>query len=73
MTRDELITIAKGMPLDDRAMIATSILDDVRAEADAADVDVATWIELRRRIAAYEANPAGLLTWEQVKARLASK
>jgi len=44
--------------------------DDVHAEKEKHTITAAQREDLRRRIAAYEANPSAGSSWEEVKARL---
>ena len=54
----------------ERILLAEAIWDSVAAEGDAFALTPAQDEDLRRRVAAYEADPGTGSSWDDVKARL---
>ena len=59
-----------GWPVQDRLELVFRLWDQILDEGWRPQADEELKTELRRRIAAYEADPLRGLTWEQVKAHL---
>ena len=69
MTKEELVTIAKRMPADDRAFIVAAL--DPAEDADG--MTDALKIELDRRLALIDSDPSQLVTREQFDALVAAR
>ena len=59
-----------ALSIEDRIHLVQAIWDSVAAEQTYPDLTEAQQEELDRRIAAHEANPDNVLTWEEIKASL---
>ena len=80
MTREQLVSIAKGMSTDDRAYIVAALdADEATADQTTTALDADGWspavpaelrAELIRRMAVYDAKPSGGITLEQFRARM---
>lgn len=55
-------------PLEERIQLVFQVWDQLLDGGWQPPLDEGTKIELSRRLAAYRANPANVLTWEQVVA-----
>lgn len=60
----------QSLPVNERIRIAQAIWDGIEAEEELVHLTEAQYRLLDRRIAAYEANPGDLLTWDEVEASL---
>ena len=60
----------EALSLDDRIRLMHAIEEGIAAEAPAADLTDAQQRELNRRIAASDANPNDVISWEELKSRL---
>jgi putative addiction module component (TIGR02574 family) len=56
--------------LDERILLVEDLWDSIAAEAEQKPLTEAQMADLKRRVAAYEANPDAGSSWEEVKARL---
>jgi putative addiction module component (TIGR02574 family) len=54
----------------ERILLVEEIWDSIAAEAENLPLSEAQQQDLKRRVAAYEANPKAGSNWEEVKARL---
>jgi putative addiction module component (TIGR02574 family) len=54
----------------ERILLVEEIWDSIAAEAESLPLTEAQHHDLKRRVAAYEANPKAGSHWEEVKARL---
>ena len=70
MDAQTLLAEANKLPVDDRIRLVQEIWDGIAEEPAAVRLSDAQKRELERRIAAYEASPDDVLTWEEVKASL---
>ena len=57
----------------ERIELAEAIWDSVATEADDFALTAEQEQDLRRRVAAYEANPQAVSSWDDVKARLQAR
>jgi putative addiction module component (TIGR02574 family) len=57
----------------ERILLVEEIWDSIAAEADQLPLTEAQKQDLRRRLAARDANPTAGSTWEEVKARLQAR
>jgi putative addiction module component (TIGR02574 family) len=60
----------KTLPAQDRLRLVQAIGDDIEAEQGSVRLSDAQYRLLDRRITAYEANPGGVLTWDETEASL---
>jgi putative addiction module component (TIGR02574 family) len=58
------------LSLDERILLVEDLWDSIAAEAEQKPLTEAQMADLKRRVAAYEANPDAGSSWEEVKARL---
>lgn len=72
MTMDTAAAIAvlEALPPDERVEIASRLMEGAVDDGWQPKPSEALMAELRRRVAAYEADPSAALTWEQVVASI---
>jgi putative addiction module component (TIGR02574 family) len=70
MDANALLAAANKLPVDDRIRLVQDIWDGIAEEPATFKLSDAQKRELDRRIAAYEADPDNVLTWEEVNASL---
>ena len=59
-----------ALSIDERICLVQAIWDSIAAEQAYPDLTVDQRQELERRIAAYEAAPDQVMTWEEIKASI---
>ena len=64
------LTQISSMNVDDRIRLVQAIWDGIEAEHAQPDLTDDLKQELDRRIAAHDANPQDVLTWEEIKAHV---
>ncbi len=69
MDINETLTELTALPVDDRLRVVESLWDSIESDTPVS-LSREQRDEINRRIEAHEANPDGLLTWEQVLDRL---
>jgi putative addiction module component (TIGR02574 family) len=62
------LTQISSMNIDERIRLVQAIWDSIEAEQAQLDLTEDEKRELDRRIAAHEANPTDVLTWEEIEA-----
>ena len=62
------LTHISTMNIDERIRLVQAIWDSIEAEQAQLDLTEDEKQELDRRIAAHEANPTDVLTWEEIEA-----
>lgn len=60
----------KALSIEDRIHLVQAVWDSIAAEQACPDLTKEQQQELDRRIAAYEANPNEVMTWEEIKASI---
>lgn len=74
MSKDLSITLTEiqALPIDDRIRLIEAIWAGIEGERGEVRLSEAQLRHLDRRIAAYEANPDDVLTWEEARDSLAA-
>ena len=70
MVASATLSEIKNWPVEDRLELVFAVWDSIDESSRVPPVSEGLRAELDRRIAAYEANPSDVLTWEQIEASL---
>jgi|GEM_PF-4326371 len=70
MTKMEVQKAALQLPVDERTLLAHSLLESVGAEVAETPLTAEQKGEIVKRLQAFHANPERVLTWEEVEAEL---
>lgn len=64
------LAAAEALPREERIRLVQDIWDSIAAEQTPPEISPELAAELERRIAAYEANPQDVKTWEEIESSL---
>jgi putative addiction module component (TIGR02574 family) len=70
MTKMEVQAAALQLPVEERTLLAHSLLESVEAEVASTPLTAEQRGEIVQRLQAFHANPERVLTWEEVEAEL---
>ena len=69
MNFSAVLTEIASLSIEERIRLVEAIWDTRRLESDQFEVTETQKQELARRLAAYNANPSDVISWEEVKAQ----
>jgi putative addiction module component (TIGR02574 family) len=72
MSTTDILNAARGLSRDDRIELVQALWDSI-ADDVVPPIDEELQAELDRRIAAYDADPSNVMTWEEIKRRVRTK
>lgn len=73
MVASATLSEIKNWPVEDRLELVFAVWDSIAESSRVGPLSKERKAEFDRRIAAYEANPSNVLTWEQIEASLDDK
>ncbi|MGL6094212.1 MAG: addiction module protein [Fimbriiglobus sp.] len=68
MTPATVLDVIRTWPIEDQLELANRLWDELGPDGEISAADLAFEAELDRRIAASEADPTDVVTWEQIVA-----
>jgi putative addiction module component (TIGR02574 family) len=73
MEKSAMLESMDSWTIEERLEFIDDVYDRLDANVKHLDPDPGQWAEIERRLAAHEADPTNVVTWEQAEARLKAR